>query len=296
MHYFLQQFLNGLHAGAIYALLAFGYVVTNGVLHRTNLAYGAIFAFCGQLLIMAAIFAYDILWLDWLAAIGFASLLSLTYAYGIGTVLSRHVLQPLAGKSPNIIVAATLGVAIVLMESSRIAADTRDIWLPPLLSTPIEFAATGTFRVTLTENQIVGLSIALAALVFGAWMIARSRFGRIWRAVSDDPLAAQLCGVDVSAVFSRAVVFGALAACLGGVLAAVHYGNIGFGAGLVYGLKILFVTAAGSYASPILAALGAAAYGIGESLWTGYFPAEWRDGWMFAFLVVLLVLRTPPHD
>ncbi|RUW85626.1 branched-chain amino acid ABC transporter permease, partial [Mesorhizobium sp. M8A.F.Ca.ET.059.01.1.1] len=51
MLYFFQQVLNGLHSGALYALLAFGYVLTNGILHRTNLAYGALFAFCGQAMI-----------------------------------------------------------------------------------------------------------------------------------------------------------------------------------------------------------------------------------------------------
>src|ERR1043165_4875362 len=63
MLYFLQQVLNGLHSGALYALLAFGYVLTNGILHRTNLAYGALFAFCGQTMILTAAFGYQALWL-----------------------------------------------------------------------------------------------------------------------------------------------------------------------------------------------------------------------------------------
>jgi branched-chain amino acid transport system permease protein len=64
---------------------------------------------------------------------------------------------------------------------------------------------------------------------------------------------------------------GSMAAALTGTLAALYYGNISFGTGMIYGLKILFVTAAGSYSSPLRAALGAACYGVGEALWTGYF-------------------------
>ena len=99
-----------------------------------------------------------------------------------------------------------------------------------------------------------------------------------------------MCGVDVTSVFYGAVLGGALLAALAGSMAALYYGNISFGSGMVYGLKVLFVTAAGSYRDPSRAATGAACFGIAESLWSGYFPSEWRDAWMFAFLVALLVL------
>ena len=73
-------------------------------------------------------------------------------------------------------------------------------------------------------------------------------------------------------------------------MAGSYYGNIGFGDGLAYGLKILFVTAAGGFLSPVRAALGAAAFGMGEALWAGYFPVEWRDAWMYFLLAAMLVL------
>jgi branched-chain amino acid transport system permease protein len=92
------------------------------------------------------------------------------------------------------------------------------------------------------------------------------------------------------------VLLGGLAAALAGVLAGLYYGNISFGTGLVYGLKVLFVTAVGGYLSPSRAAAGGAAFGIAESLWAGYFPLEWRDGWMFLFLVALLVLVGAGRD
>lgn len=296
MLYFLQQLLNGVHAGAFYALLAFGYVITNGVLHRTNLAYGAIFAFCGHCLILVAVFGWNMLWLTLPASIALGAVAAFAYAGMTSSVLSRLVLQPLADRSPNTIATATLGVAIILMELSRISADTRDFWLPPVLSQAVVFADSGTFRVTLTLNQLVDCLIVTLTIAAGTMMLDRSSFGRRWRAVSDDPLAASMCGVDTRRTFRQAVLAGALAATLCGALAALYYGNISFGTGLIYGLKILFVTAAGSYNSPARAAVGAAAFGIGESLWTAYFVAEWRDAWMLAFLVALLVLRAPSRD
>jgi branched-chain amino acid transport system permease protein len=297
MLYFLQQLLNGLHSGALYALLAFGYVLTNGVLKRTNLAYGPIFAFAGQVLIIIAVFGWNVLWLTLPATVALGILLAFLYAALTASLLARSVYIPLALSSPNAIVVATLGVAIVLMELARIAADTRDLWLPPILAAPVMFLPSGRFPVTLTVIQVIDCVLAVAVIVLAGSALSRSHFGRSWRAVSDDPAAAAMCGVDVRRVFQAAVVGGALLAALAGSMAALYYGNISFGSGMVYGLKVLFVTAAGSYRDPSRAAAGAACFGIAESLWTGYFPIEWRDAWMFAFLAALLVLtRTGRED
>ena len=291
MLYFLQQFLNGLHIGAIYALLAFGYALINGVLHRTNLAHGAIFGFAGQIMILAAVFGWQVLWLTLPATLLLGTVVALAYGALVSAILARSVFQPLADPSPNTIVAATLGVSLVLMEMVRIAAETRDFWLPPLLSEPVVFASANGFRLTLTVLQVINCVVATLLLAAASRGLATSRFGREWRAVSDDPLAAAFCGVDTRKVFRQAVVFGGLAASVAGILAALYYGNISFGSGLIFGLKILFVTAVGGYLSPARAALGGGAFGIAESLWSGYFPIEWRDGWMLGLLVALLVLR-----
>lgn len=296
MLYFLQQVLNGLHSGALYALLAFGYALTNGVLKRTNLAYGAVFAFCGQTAILVAVFGWYVLFLTLPATIALGVVAALAYAALISDLLSRKLLAPLAMRSPNAIVMATLGVAIVLMELSRIAADTRDFWLPPMLSTPVEFFAADGFRVTLTVIQLVNCAVIAALVAAAAVVLDRSRYGRLWRAVSDDPGAAALCGIDVERVFRGAVLGGALAAAVAGILAALYYGNISFGTGLVYGLKVLFITAVGGYRSPLRAAEGAMLFGLAEALWSGYFAIEWRDGAMFAALVLLLILRPRDRD
>jgi branched-chain amino acid transport system permease protein len=296
MLYFFQQVLNGLHSGALYALLAFGYALTNGVLHRINLAYGAIFAFCGQAMILTAVYGYDMLWLTLPVTLALGIAAAFLHAGLLARILSRRVLEPLADRSHNTIVAATLGVLVVLMELARIAADTHDFWLPPLLSQPVVFAHDGTFRATLTVIQLVDCAVVTVTLALAGWVLAKSSFGRKWRAVSDDPLTAAFCGVDTLAVFRGAVLAGALCAAMAGIMAGLYYGNIGFGDGLVYGLKILFVTAVGGFLSPLKAALGAAAFGICESLWAGYFSIEWRDAWMYGLLVAMLVLVGATRD
>jgi branched-chain amino acid transport system permease protein len=296
MLYFFQQVLNGLHSGALYALLAFGYVLTNGILHRTNLAYGALFAFCGQTMILTAAFGYQALWLTLSASVALGVVAALLYAALVSHVLSRSVFEKLADRSPNAIVVTTLGILLFLSEASRIAADTHDLWLPPMLADPVTFAEGSGFKVTLTVIQLLDCAAVIAVVALAAWLFSHSRFGRAWRAVSDDPKAAAMCGVDVRAVFRRAVLYGGFCAAMAGMLAGLYYGNVSFGTGLVYGLKILFVTAVGGYLSPLRAALGAAAFGMAESLWAGYFPLEWRDAWIYFFLVAMLVLAGGNRD
>ncbi|MBN9249304.1 MAG: branched-chain amino acid ABC transporter permease [Mesorhizobium sp.] len=270
MIYLFQQALNGLHSGALYALLAFGYALTNGTLKRTNLAYGGLFAFGGQTMILVAVFGWNVLWLTLPATVALGIVVALAYTALISAILAGRVLRPLADASPNAIVTATLGVLIALAEFSRIAADTHDFWLPPMLAIPVVFARTAGFEATMTLIQLINCAVACAVLALGGIALASSNFGRAWRAVCDDPKAAALCGIVT--------------------------GKIGFGAGLIYGLKILFVTAVGGYLSPSRAALGAAAYGLAESLWAGYFPVEWRDAWMLAMLAAMLVLIGAERD
>ncbi|WP_274627717.1 branched-chain amino acid ABC transporter permease [Arvimicrobium flavum] len=296
MLYFLQQVMNGLHSGALYALLAFGYALTNGVLKRTNLAYGAVFAFCGQTAILVAVFGWYVLFLTLPATIALGTAAALLYAVLVSEVLSRKVFAPLAKSSPNTIVTATLGVSIVLMELVRIGADTKDFWLPPMLAAPVVFAAADGFRVTLTVIQLVNCALIASLIGVAALLLQRSSYGRQWRAVCDDSAAAELCGVDADRVFRGAVLGGSMAAAVAGILAALYFGNISFGTGLIFGLKVLFVTAVGGYRSPLQAAGGAMIFGIAEALWSGYFAIEWRDAAMFAGLVTLLVLRPNERD
>lgn len=294
MLYFFQQVLNGFHSAALYALLAFGYALTNGVLHRTNIAYGSLFAFAGQTMVLAAVFGYQVLWLTLPATVAFGIVVAFLYAWLAGHMLSRHVLGPLAHSSPNAIVVVTLGVAMVLTELARISADTKDFWLPPMLATPIVFASGGNFRVTLTLIQVIDCALVFVTILLASLALRRAASGRAWRAVCDDPRASAMCGVNVPRVFHRSVLAGGFAAALAGILAAFYFGNMSFGTGLVFGLKILFITAVGGYNTPPRAAIGAASFGMAEALYSGYFPIEWRDAAMFALLVALLVLR--PSD
>lgn len=290
MAYFLQQLASALPIAALYALLAFGYSISFSVTRRADLTYGALFAFAGQIFLLFSYFAWNRLWLVLPAALALGAVLALVYALGAGLLIGRSIMRRISANSANTVVVASLGVALVLMELSRIAAETRSLWLPPFLNTPLVLWSDPRFPVTLTVIQLVNTGLMLAIVGAGHVFLARSAWGRSWRAVSDDAGAAALCGIDGSRVFVAAYGFSALLAAISGILATSYYGNMDFGAGLVFGVKVLFIAAIGGQTAPLLAAVGAAAMGLGETLWSAYGPMLWRDFAIFSFLVLLLVL------
>lgn len=290
MAYFLQQLLNAIPISALYAALAFGYAIAFSITKRADVTYGAIFAFAGTTCLLFADFGWNQLWLILPATLALGAAGGIFGGLWAGVFVGRAVMRPLATASPNAVTVASIGVLIALMESSRLAANTRALWLPPFWNDPIRIWQSGHFTVTTTSMQI-GNSVAFSAMVVAGWLyLQRSRFGRQWKAVSDDPLAAQLLGVDAGRVFLLSYCAAALFASVAGVLATFYYGNMDFGAGLVFGLKIVLISAAGGYSSPLICAAGAAVIGLAETLWAGYGPVIWRDAAVLVMLVVWLVV------
>ncbi|NTS32207.1 branched-chain amino acid ABC transporter permease [Phyllobacterium sp. BT25] len=295
MTYFLQLLLNGIHNAALYALLAYGYVLIHGLTHRTDLSLGAIFAFSGQTFILVAAFAWSILWMTLPAALAFGLLIALVYVMTGGYVIARVIYAPLEAGTRNTILVATLGLSIFLAELSRIAANTRDYWLPPMLSQPLPVLGPQV-DISLTQMQVLNIAVALTVIACGEAIMLRTAAGRIWRAVSDEPQATAMCGIDPKRVRTQAILAAYGICALAGFLAALYYGNISFNTGMIFGLKILFITAAGGFSRPLHAACGAALVGMVESLWGGYFSVLWRDVAVFSLLVFVLATRITGRD
>ena len=290
MSYFAQIILNGAHNGALYALLAYGYILTYQVTKRANFAHGAVFAFTGQNLILFTAYGWNSLYLIFPLALGFGALASAALSFMALLLLARAVFPPVIDRSPNTMIAVSLGVAISLAELARLAADTKDYWLRQFFALPVDIIPAWNAR--LTQIQLANLALIAAALTALELFTRKSKTGRQIRALADDPLAAEMLGVNKSAVSTIVIVAGGGCAVFTGILAACYFGNLGFGAGLVFGLKVLFISAAGGFSVPAMAAGGAFAVGLAESLWDGYFPTIYRDAALYLILTLLLALRT----
>jgi len=290
MAYLLQQLANAFPLAALYAALAFGYAIAFAVTKRADITYGAIFAFSGHTYLLFAHIGWDRFWLIFPAALAMGAAGALVGGVGAGVAIGQFVMRPLAKISPNAVTVASLGVLMVLMEGARLASDTRELWLPPFMNEAVVFWRGDGFPVILTRIQLINVAVMLAMIGAGHLVLARTRWGRMWRAVADDPLAAELSGTDASRVFVTAYASAALFASICGVLATSHYGTMDFGAGLLFGLKVVLIAAAGGHSNPLRSAAGAAVVGFAETLWSGYGPIVWRDLVIVSILVAVLVM------
>ncbi|MGL3606669.1 branched-chain amino acid ABC transporter permease [Rhizobium sp. G187] len=290
MAYLLQQLLNALPVASLYACLAFGYALAFGVTHRPDIAFGAFTAFAGQICLLFFDYGWNRLYLILPAALALGLAAGFLYAMLAGAWVARHVVRPLSRQSPNAIIVASLAVMILLSEGARLALETRSLWLPPLGQDVFALGAVEGTSLGLTYLQVLHVAIMLAVLALGQVMLSTSRVGRLWQAVSQDPLAARLCGVAVDRVFVLSLMAATAIAAVGGLSATVLYGTMDFGAGLVFGLKVVLVAAVGGYSRPLRSAAGGAAVGFAETLWSAYGPMIWRDAVLLSGLVVLLVV------
>ncbi|MBC7147937.1 MAG: branched-chain amino acid ABC transporter permease [Rhizobium sp.] len=290
MVYLLQQLANAVPIAALYAALAFGYALIFGMTRRPDITYGALFAFSGQIFLIFAQFAWDRLFLILPAALTLAAVASLLYTLGTAGGIARYVMRPLHRHSPNAVIVASLALLILLSELTRLAMDSREIWLSPFLNDRLVFFRHGGAEVGLTAIQVGNAAIMAALVALGHLLLVRTRAGRVWRAVADDAHAAELCGVNADAVFALSYLFAAFVATVCAILATSYYGTMDFSSGLLFGLKVVLIAAIGGHSVPLRSALGAALYGFAETLWGSYLPLAWRDMALFSMLVLLAVM------
>lgn len=291
--YAAQQLVNAVALAAIYALLATAYSLIYGLVGRINLAFGEIavvgaFGALGAVAVASALGLADPIGGIAIAltlAAGLAALWS--WFTGISVVAPLHARHRLGQP----ILVATAALAIAIQEFLRLSRGAHEHWFPPLFNEALPLARAGPFVVTVTPMQAIVAIVALGAAGAVLWLLARSRFGREWRAFADDPAAAALFGVAPRRLLAATFVLAGALAGLAGWIVAVYYGNVGFAMGTVLGLKALVAAVLGGIGSVPGAFLGGVLVALIEAAWSAYFDIAYRDVLVFSLLIVVFVLR-----
>jgi len=286
--YLLQQAINGLPLTAVYALLAAAYSLVYGLVGRINLAFGELAAAGGYAAALGAgLFAGGAPALLLSLALMSAVFVAATW----GMAASRWVFQPLHRATGQIVLVASIGLALFLQEFLRLTQGPRLQWVSPILNAPFGVARSGDFIVTTAPNALLAAALALAAGGSLISLMALSRFGRNWRAYADDPLAAEMLGVSPAATTARAFVLSGALAGLAGATMTAAYGAVGYGLSATLTLKALAAAIVGGIGSLPGAFVGGLVIGAVEVGWSALFPINDRDLAVYALLVIFIALR-----
>ena len=300
MDILLQQIVNGLVLGSIYALIALGYTMVYGILGIINFAHG-------EVLMVGAIVSLTLITLIMQLPLGLPSwamlLIVLLGAMAVCAALSflieRFAYRPLRNAPRLAPLISAIGVSVLLQTLAMMIWSRNPLTYPQLLpSTPIDLFGSGA---TVTAKEIVIVLSSFIVMGLLLLIVHKTRLGRAMRATAEQPNIAALMGVNPNRVISITFMLGGSLAALAGVMMATNYGNAHFAMGFIPGLKAFTAAVLGGIGNIQGAMLGGLLLGLIEALGAGYI-GDWTGGVLgsnyqdiFAFMVLILVLVLRPR-
>jgi len=293
MDIFLQQILNGLLLGSIYALVALGYTMVYGILDLINFAHGDI-VMIGAMVALSVVIALGTS-LPVVLVLLIATAAAIAVCMALGLVIERAAYRPLR-RAPRLAPLITgIGVSILIQYSAALTWGKQYIALPEIIKP--EKIILGGAQITTTQAFIFVLACAIMAALL--WFVKTSRMGRAMRATEQNPDVAGLMGVDTTHVIAFTFALGASIGAIAGVMIVLYYGQGHYFMGAMLGLKAFTAAVLGGIGSIPGAMLGGLLLGLIESLAAGYigditgglFGSNYRDVFAFFVLVGVLMLR-----
>jgi branched-chain amino acid transport system permease protein len=297
MDIFLQQLINGIVLGSIYALVALGYTMVYGILGLINFAHGEVVmvgAMVALTVIQVLLGAGSPLPAPLILALGLAAAIAVCMA--LGFTIERVAYRPLRNSPRLAALITAIGVSILLQNAAMIIWGRQYHSFPALLpDTPHQIGGAAI-------NDLQILIVLLACAIMGGllFLVHRTRLGRAMRATSQNPEVAGLMGVNINTVIAVTFVIGSALAAVAGIMVSAYYGIAHYFMGFMLGLKAFTAAVLGGIGNLAGAMLGGLLLGIIESLGAGYIGpltggflgSHYQD--VFAFLVLILVLVFRP--
>ncbi len=286
---FLQQLINGLALGSIFALVALGYTMVYGILRFINFAHGDVFmlgAFAGLYLApKIAVFMP-------LPSVGGAILVlaaAMLICAVLGVLIERFAYRPLRNSPKLTVLITAIGVSLLIeyVGQNRFVFGAAPKRFPDILPVyPMKLGG-----LSLSSNQVVVLVVTLLLLVALRFVVQKTKIGTAMRAVAFNPEAAALVGINVDVVISFTFALGSALAAAGGILWAVNYPAIDPLMGILPGLNAFVAAVLGGIGDLSGAVLGGFIIGITQTLVVGYISSTYRDAIAFTVLILILLVK-----
>lgn len=293
----IQQIINGLVLGSMYALIALGYTMVYGVLNLINFAHGEVLmigAMIGLMILKYIGVVAPQLPGVWQLLIAIAGAIPICVL--VNVIIERIAYRPLRNAPRLAPLITALGVSILLQTLAMMIWGRSPIPFPQVMPTdPIHIAGA-----LISPTQVMLLILAALSMIGLVLLVEKTRMGRAMRATAENPRIAGLMGVDSNRVIVMTFVIGAALAAVAGVMWGANYSSAQFAMGFVPGLKAFAAAVLGGIGNIYGAMLGGILLGLIESLGAGYigdltggfFGSNYQD--VFAFLVLILVLTLRP--
>jgi branched-chain amino acid transport system permease protein len=296
MDIFLQQIINGLVLGSMYALVALGYTMVYGIIGLINFAHG-------EVLMVGAMTSWSVISImqdampgapGWLLLI-LALLISFVVCGLLNFTIERVAYRPLRNAPRLAPLITAIGMSLFLQTMAMIIWKPNPKPFPAVL--PTEPIAVGGAVISVTQVFILAATaITLAGLLF---LVNRTKLGRAMRATAENPRVAGLMGIRPDTVISVTFIIGAVLAALAGVMWALNYGTVQHFMGFMPGLKAFTAAVFGGIGNLAGAVVGGLALGLIEGIGAGYLGAltggilgsQYSDIFAFVVLIVVLTLR-----
>ena len=297
MDIFIQQIINGLVLGSMYALIALGYTMVYGVLNLINFAHADVLmigAMAGLTILgMVNTVAPD---LPGIVKLFIAILGAIPICVAVNVLIERVAYRRLRNAPRLAPLITAIGVSILLQTIAMMIWGRNPISFPQVMpSDPIHV-----FGALISPTQVMLLVLAAVSMVSLALLVEKTKIGRAMRATAENPRIAGLMGVDSNRVIVMTFAIGATLAAVAGVMWAANYSSAQFAMGFVPGIKAFSAAVLGGIGNIYGAMLGGLLLGLIESLGAGY-VGELTGGFLgshyqdiFAFLVLVLVLTLRP--
>ncbi len=297
METLIQQIINGLVLGSMYALVALGYTMVYGIINLINFAHG-------DVLMVAALTSWSIIGLmresmpgtpGWLILL-IALMIACVVAAVLNFVIEKVAYRPLRNSPKLAPLITAIGMSLLLQTLAMI------VWKPNFKPYP-NLLPSAPFNVggaVITTTQILILGVTAISLAVLMWVVNRTKLGRAMRATAENPRVASLMGVKPDVVISATFLIGAVLAAIAGVMWAANYGTVNHMMGFLPGLKAFTAAVFGGIGNLAGAVVGGVLLGLIESIGAGYIGAltggvlgsHYSD--IFAFIVLIIVLTLRP--
>jgi branched-chain amino acid transport system permease protein len=280
---FLQQMVNGISLGSIYALIALGYTMVYGIVKLINFAHGDILmlgAFAGFFILIATIVTPFSFIISFIVAMLICALM--------GVLLERTCYKPLRSAPRINSLITAIGVSLFLENGARVIPQIgpNPKQFPTLPNINFNLAGIGVSRI-----QIIVFLVSIGLMILLNYVVNSTKVGKAMRAVSYDQKAALLMGIDVNRIISFTFAIGTALAAAAGILFASAYPQVEPMMGFMPGLKAFVAAVLGGIGSIPGAMVGGFILGIAETLTKGFISSQLADAIAFGILIIILIVK-----